>query len=239
MKLLKMGDPRNLETDVGPVIDISSKSEIDSYKQSLQNKINLIGETPFSEELGDGCFVAPIAIEISHVSDVRDEVFGPVLHVMKFSASGLDELVDDINLLGYGLTMGLHTRLDSRVDRISKRAKVGNLYVNRSQIGAVVGVQPFGGEGLSGTGPKAGGPNYLLQFSKSTIGETVQNKSAASADVIKLSPPERSGEVESVLIAARRAQHEWNQKFDYEQRLPIIKAAFENSCELQLCLGPH
>ncbi|MFY8131228.1 MAG: aldehyde dehydrogenase family protein, partial [Burkholderiaceae bacterium] len=108
--------------------------------------------------------VAPVCYEIAQVSDCREEVFGPVLQVVRWQASQLDQLIDDINRLGYGLTLGIQTRIDSRARYIAARARVGNIYVNRNMVGAVVGVQPFGGEGLSGTGPKAGGPHYLLRF---------------------------------------------------------------------------
>src|SRR5439155_14614387 len=111
-----------------------------------------------------GTYVAPVAFEIGSIREVPGERFGPILHVARFPLEDLDRIVDDINATGYGLTMGVHTRVDSRAERIRARSAVGNLYVNRNMIGAAVGVQPFGGEGLSGTGPKAGGPHYLFRF---------------------------------------------------------------------------
>jgi RHH-type proline utilization regulon transcriptional repressor/proline dehydrogenase/delta 1-pyrroline-5-carboxylate dehydrogenase len=118
---------------------------------------------------GGGNYVAPVAFEVSSIRDLPGERFGPVLHVAIFALEDLDQVVDDINGTGYGLTMGVHTRLDSRAQRIRSRAAVGNLYVNRNIIGAMVGVQPFGGEGLSGTGPKAGGPHYLARFATERV----------------------------------------------------------------------
>ena len=112
----------------------------------------------------DGHFVPPTLIRLDHVTDLKREIFGPVLHVATWKGGELDQLIDAINTSGYGLTLGIHSRIDATIDRIVSRAKVGNIYVNRNQIGAVVGVQPFGGQGLSGTGPKAGGPHYLPRF---------------------------------------------------------------------------
>lgn len=113
-----------------------------------------------------GYFVAPTVIKVAGISDLEREVFGPVLHMATFSAGDIDQVIDEVNACGYGLTFGLHTRINERVERVRSRVQVGNLYVNRNQIGAIVGSQPFGGEGMSGTGPKAGGPHYLGRFFK-------------------------------------------------------------------------
>ena len=119
---------------------------------------------PPRAELAHGSFFAPRAYELKSLAQLHREVFGPVLHVVRWKADQLDAVIDQINATGYGLTLGIHSRIDETVDRIASRARVGNVYVNRNQIGAVVGVQPFGGQGLSGTGPKAGGPHYLPRF---------------------------------------------------------------------------
>jgi RHH-type proline utilization regulon transcriptional repressor/proline dehydrogenase/delta 1-pyrroline-5-carboxylate dehydrogenase len=116
------------------------------------------------DEFSSGRFVAPVAIEIDSIEDLRGEVFGPVLHVLRWRANDIDRLIDAINATGFALTLGLHTRIDSVIQKVRNRARAGNIYVNRNMIGAVVGVQPFGGSGLSGTGPKAGGPHYLARF---------------------------------------------------------------------------
>ena len=138
---------------------------IESYIAQARESMPIIATVPPHTVPDMGYFVIPTAFEITHISDVTREVFGPVLHILRFKSAEFDTLITDINATGFGLTMGLHTRLDNRVDDIAERAHVGNLYVNRNQIGAVVGTQPFGGEGLSGTGPKAGGPHYLLRLS--------------------------------------------------------------------------
>ena len=164
MALLSVGDPFKLATDVGPVIDQAARAMLDAYISEKKDLWNIIGETRFDPNEKD-YFIGPIAMEIGSIADLEDEKFGPVLHVVRFKAGKVLEIVDQINALGYGLTMGLHTRIDARIEAVTQRANVGNLYVNRNQIGAVVGVQPFGGEGLSGTGPKAGGPSYLLRLS--------------------------------------------------------------------------
>jgi len=127
-------------------------------------------------EHAHGLFVAPTVIELKRASQLAREVFGPVLHVVRYDGRRLDALVDEINALGYGLTLGIHTRIDSTADAVARRARVGNVYVNRNMIGAVVGVQPFGGMGLSGTGPKAGGPHYLPRFATE---RTVSTNTAA------------------------------------------------------------
>lgn len=166
MDALTIGDPAALSTDIGPVIDASARAMIETYLQDASRTFSLIKQISIGG-LGDtGHFVPPTALEIKKISDVPREIFGPVLHVLRFKASQIDALINDINATGFGLTMGLHTRLDHRIETIAARAHVGNLYVNRNQIGAVVGTQPFGGQGLSGTGPKAGGPHYLLALSK-------------------------------------------------------------------------
>lgn len=168
MQELAIGDPALLSTDVGPVIDPSARAMIDGYVSKMKEQFRVIAQTPRHDARNTGHFTAPIAFEVSKISELEREIFGPILHVVRFAADDLDRTVTEINKLGYGLTIGLHTRIDERVQHISKRVHVGNMYVNRNQIGAVVGVQPFGGEGLSGTGPKAGGPHYLGRLTKNS-----------------------------------------------------------------------
>ncbi len=157
---LVTGDPALLATDVGPVIDGEAREGIQRHLQRLAGSATCLhaGQSPDT-----GHFIAPHMFEISRIADLRAEIFGPVLHVVRWSGDP-QRVVDDINALGYGLTLGIQTRIDSRAQALAARAHVGNVYVNRNMIGAVVGVQPFGGEGLSGTGPKAGGPHYLMRF---------------------------------------------------------------------------
>ncbi len=158
---LNVGDPALLATDVGPVIDDESFAGITRHVQRLRQEARLLGEATVKSSFPR--LVAPVAFEIKLIADLKDEIFGPVLHVVRWGGDVMD-VVAQINALGYGLTLGVQTRIDSRAQCIADAARVGNVYVNRNMIGAVVGVQPFGGEGLSGTGPKAGGPHYLVRF---------------------------------------------------------------------------
>ncbi|WP_158882690.1 bifunctional proline dehydrogenase/L-glutamate gamma-semialdehyde dehydrogenase PutA [Rhodanobacter sp. L36] len=165
MAELKVGDPGQLSTDVGPVIDEDAKKILVDHAARMDKEAKKIAEVPLDAALTDhGTFFAPRAYEIPSLSTLTREVFGPVLHVIRWKGSELDKVVEQINATGYGLTLGIHSRINDTVDYIASHARVGNCYVNRNQIGAVVGVQPFGGENLSGTGPKAGGPHYLLRF---------------------------------------------------------------------------
>jgi RHH-type proline utilization regulon transcriptional repressor/proline dehydrogenase/delta 1-pyrroline-5-carboxylate dehydrogenase len=164
MDELVVGDPGLLSTDVGPVIDADAKKTLDEHIARMNREAKLIHAVKLPDSCAHGTFVAPSAYEIPSLSALQREVFGPVLHVVRFAAKDLDKTIDAINATGYGLTLGVHSRIDATVDHIVERVRAGNVYVNRNQIGAVVGVQPFGGEGLSGTGPKAGGPHYLARF---------------------------------------------------------------------------
>jgi len=164
MAELSIGDPALLCTDVGPVIDSAALEMLEAHGARMAKESRLIYQCTLGRDCAKGTFFAPRAFEIESIGQLEREVFGPVLHVIRFRAAELDAVIDDINATGYGLTVGLHSRIDSSIDYIHGRLKVGNAYVNRNQIGAVVGVQPFGGEGLSGTGPKAGGPRYLHRF---------------------------------------------------------------------------
>ena len=165
MQRLHTGDPSQLSTDLGPIIDETSRDRIVAHVADFRQRFAVIGEAP-PPDMHSGPYVAPIAFEINAVSDLTEEVFGPVLHLVRFRKDAFEKTVEESNHLGFGLTMGLHTRIDARVVKTAQQAKVGNLYINRNQIGAVVGEQPFGGEGLSGTGPKAGGPGYLKRLCK-------------------------------------------------------------------------
>jgi RHH-type proline utilization regulon transcriptional repressor/proline dehydrogenase/delta 1-pyrroline-5-carboxylate dehydrogenase len=158
---LRVDDPARLATDVGPVIDDEAFAGIRGHVERLRGSATLIGEAPLTSSFPR--LVAPVAFELPRIADVRQEIFGPVLHVVRWRGDAAD-VIAQVNALGYGLTLGIQTRIDSRALRLAQAARIGNVYVNRNMIGAVVGVQPFGGEGLSGTGPKAGGPHYLYRF---------------------------------------------------------------------------
>ncbi len=182
MDELCIGDPWDLATDIGPLITSQAQDEISAYIDSARNNGRLLKQIAVPPS---GYFVSPSVIAVNGIEDLVEEVFGPVLHVATFEAGQLDNVIDAINAKGYGLTFGLHSRIDDRVAQITNRLKVGNMYINRNQIGAVVGSQPFGGEGLSGTGPKAGGPNYVSRFTRPGRIEhpTVQGRSVDPADV--------------------------------------------------------
>ena len=165
----RMGNPGRLTTDIGPVIDAEAKANIENHIQTMRAKGRPVFQavrenSEDAREWQTGTFVPPTLIELASFDELKKEVFGPVLHVVRYSRNSLNELIDQINASGYGLTLGVHTRIDETIAQVTGNAKVGNLYVNRNMVGAVVGVQPFGGEGLSGTGPKAGGPLYLYRL---------------------------------------------------------------------------
>ncbi len=161
MDVLTLGDPWHLNVDSGPVIDADARAGILAHIDEARAEGRVLKEMQTPQ---GGTFVAPTLIEVPGIGALEQEIFGPVLHVARFRSQDLDRVIDDINATGYGLTFGLHTRIDDRVQHVCDRIHAGNIYVNRNQIGAIVGSQPFGGEGLSGTGPKAGGPNYLSRF---------------------------------------------------------------------------
>ena len=166
MDQLQVGDPWDLSTDVGPVIDAAAQAAIDAEVTRAQRDGRLVHELAKPKR---GTFVAPALIQVSGIEDLTHEVFGPVLHIATFEAGTLPAVLQAVNQTGYGLTFGVHTRIDARVQSIADKIKAGNIYANRNQIGAVVGSQPFGGEGLSGTGPKAGGPHYLPRFRQQPV----------------------------------------------------------------------
>ena len=184
---LKVGDPAEPDTDIGPVIDSAARDQLLRHIEKLKATSKLIGE---AKAPAGGNYVAPVAFELSLEALPRTEVFGPVLHVCTYRRQELERVLTWLRETGFGLTLGIHSRIQTFVDEVVAAARVGNIYVNRSMIGAVVGVQPFGGEGLSGTGPKAGGPHYLLRFATE---RTLTVNTAAVGGVTELlaSPPSR------------------------------------------------
>jgi len=167
MQQLRVGNPVLLKTDIGPVIDADAQQNIQKHIDQMRSKGHKVHQLMFNQdasELAQGTFIPPTLIELPNLNDLEREVFGPVLHLISYKAGQLPQLLDQINSKGYGLTMGLHTRIDETMQTVISKAHVGNLYINRNIVGAVVGVQPFGGEGLSGTGPKAGGPLYIYRL---------------------------------------------------------------------------
>jgi len=181
---IKVGDPAEPDTDIGPIIDAASHAALQRHVEKLRSSARLIGEAPLDPRIAASeCYIAPIAFELAIDDLPRTEIFGPILHVATYRRSDLDRVLQWMRATGYGLTLGIHSRIESFVDEVVHAARVGNIYVNRSMIGAVVGVQPFGGEGLSGTGPKAGGPHYLLRFATE---RTVSVNTAAVGGVTEL-----------------------------------------------------
>jgi RHH-type proline utilization regulon transcriptional repressor/proline dehydrogenase/delta 1-pyrroline-5-carboxylate dehydrogenase len=188
MKALRLGDPWAISTDVGPVIDAEARDSLLAYCTDMEAKGRLVAKL---EAPVEGLFVPPHIFRVSGIAELRREMFGPILHVATFEADEIDRVISDINAKGYGLTFGLHTRIEARVQHVVDTIHAGNVYVNRNQIGAVVGSQPFGGEGLSGTGPKAGGPHYLRRFRQGALASENEGGSEQSAAPPPLTPPHK------------------------------------------------
>ncbi|MBK1696289.1 bifunctional proline dehydrogenase/L-glutamate gamma-semialdehyde dehydrogenase PutA [Rhodovibrio salinarum] len=211
MDELRVGNPQLLSTDVGPVIDDDAQAMVDQHIKRMLGEAKEIRRARLGQGTENGSFVTPAAFEIDRIGRLEREVFGPVLHVVRYQADRLDQVVDEINATGYGLTMGVHSRIDEMWKRVYDRARVGNCYVNRNQIGAIVGVQPFGGQGLSGTGPKAGGPLYLERF----VAEAPQDGAASptsqeAGQAVDLKAPRLARKaLEQALKTLDKQGHEW------------------------------
>jgi len=225
MATLETGDPSRLSTDVGPVIDEDARKTVERHVERLTAAATLIARAPLADNAVNGTFTPPVAFEIASLDMLEEEIFGPVLHVLRFRGKDLKALVERINALGYGLTMGLHTRIDGVMRAVAGRARVGNLYVNRNQIGAVVGVQPFGGEGLSGTGPKAGGPHYLRALVKAQPAARADETAAQDAALtvpVRYDTDSLGADENAALAAADAAYSDWSAM----DRSAILAAAF-------------
>jgi RHH-type proline utilization regulon transcriptional repressor/proline dehydrogenase/delta 1-pyrroline-5-carboxylate dehydrogenase len=180
---LRLGDPADPATDIGPVIDCDAKNTLEQHIETMKREETVLfaGSAP-----KEGTFVAPHIVELRSARSLTKEVFGPILHVVRWRAYLLDDVIESIRRTGYGLTFGIHTRVGGRAERIARALHVGNVYVNRSTIGAVVGSQPFGGMGLSGTGPKAGGPNYLQRFAHEQVVSTDTTAAGGNASLVTM-----------------------------------------------------
>jgi RHH-type proline utilization regulon transcriptional repressor/proline dehydrogenase/delta 1-pyrroline-5-carboxylate dehydrogenase len=176
LRELSIGDPGCYQTDIGPVIDQAALIPLKGHLEKMQQQAKWIYQLPLHDGLQHGSFFPPTLIEINALSQLTQEVFGPILHLIRYRSGELSQVIEAVNASGYGLTLGIHSRIDANIRTIQQGVKVGNIYINRNMIGAVVGVQPFGGMGLSGTGPKAGGPDYLRRFS---VEQTVTTNTAA------------------------------------------------------------
>src|SRR5690606_17430662 len=204
MAELKVGDPGLLSTDVGPVIDADALAMLQEHAERMDREARTIHVAAMDDSTAHGSFFAPRAYEIASLDVPHKEIFGPVLHVLRWKAGTLDAVIDAINATGYGLTLGVHSRIDATIEKIASRVKVGNCYVNRNQIGAVVGVQPFGGQNLSGTGPKAGGPHYLPRFAtEKTI--TINTTAAGGNASLLTLGEERAGALQGRCAGGRPA----------------------------------
>ncbi|MFZ1106501.1 MAG: bifunctional proline dehydrogenase/L-glutamate gamma-semialdehyde dehydrogenase PutA [Hyphomicrobiaceae bacterium] len=186
VEALEIGDPLDYATDIGPVIDEEAAERLDAHKLRMQRQATQLIDLALPPECEAGTYVTPAVFEIANAGLLREEVFGPILHVVRYAGGRLDRVIEAINASGYGLTLGLHSRIAAVADYVAEHARVGNLYVNRNQIGAVVGVQPFGGEGLSGTGPKAGGPNYLARFATERVRTTDITATGGNVALLRL-----------------------------------------------------
>jgi RHH-type proline utilization regulon transcriptional repressor/proline dehydrogenase/delta 1-pyrroline-5-carboxylate dehydrogenase len=221
LRELSVGDPWDLATDVGPVIDDEAKAGIEAHCAALDAKGRLIARLPLGPEHAAGSFVAPAIYRLDSLDELDREIFGPILHVVTFKASQLNRLVERLNAKGYGLTLGIHSRVDGRVRQITERARIGNIYVNRNQIGAVVGVQPFGGEGLSGTGPKAGGPHYLHRLTVAARPDLARADLAAPGIPV-IADTALPADLETIAAQLRAAQDAWDRRRD---RLRLLARA--------------
>ncbi len=186
MDMLRIGDPADLETDIGPVIDADARALLEAHSQRMVAEATLLRSLTLPGSAAHGTFFPPSAYEIDGLERLEGEVFGPILHVIRYASHRLDAVLDAVRKTGYGLTLSVHSRVDATVRQIHERLPVGNTYVNRDQIGAVVGVQPFGGEGLSGTGPKAGGPHYLSRLATERTLTVDVTASGGNTDLLNL-----------------------------------------------------
>ncbi|MGI9509976.1 MAG: bifunctional proline dehydrogenase/L-glutamate gamma-semialdehyde dehydrogenase PutA [Geminicoccaceae bacterium] len=225
MDELRLGDPFDPSTDIGPVIDLAARTRISDHIEKARTKGQVLKQLAAPTT---GTFVGPAVIQVDGIQDLEEEIFGPVLHIATFEADEIDKVVQAINGSGYGLTFGLHTRIDDRVQAIVDDLKVGNIYVNRNQIGAIVGSQPFGGEGLSGTGPKAGGPYYVARFKRAEMGNGVsidgrEVEATEVTEVLAALPPTPMEEIDSIELPGPTGE---SNRLSLHPRGPL------------LCLGP-
>jgi RHH-type proline utilization regulon transcriptional repressor/proline dehydrogenase/delta 1-pyrroline-5-carboxylate dehydrogenase len=227
LQQLWVGQAADLATDVGPLIDDEAFQNVTQEIARLKREARLIAEAPVHDSLPR--LVRPVAFEIARIGDLQQEIFGPVLHVLRW-AGDVDAVMEQINALGYGLTLGLQTRIDSRALRLAAMARVGNVYVNRNVIGAVVGVQPFGGEGMSGTGPKAGGPNYLYRFCVVPAAPVLAPLLSELPHAPELAPAPAEAAAASELTAAlatlTTGHAAWHQQ-PLAERVAVLRRAFD------------
>ena len=215
---LHIGDPSQLSTDIGPVIDAKALASLTDHAKYMETHGKLLYQCAFSVDVKDDnrhenkghFFFAPRLYEIDDISVLTREVFGPCVHIVRFKAGEVEKVIDQINGTGFGLTMGIHTRIEHRAAELAQRSRAGNIYINRNMIGAVVGVQPFGGRGLSGTGPKAGGPNYLSRLMQEKVGDIDENQEDVTVDIAPLVSDVQAVAQANVMIEkAATAEQTW------------------------------
>ena len=229
MASLHVGDPRLLSSDLGPVIDSGAQKELQAHIERMHHEATLIAKVELDSSCENGSFVAPHAFEIDSLDLLTEEVFGPILHVVRFDSDKLGEVLKQINNTGFGLTLGVHSRIQAFAQKVFSNTIAGNTYINRNMVGAVVGVNPFGGRGLSGTGPKAGGPNYLLRFSCADIPKTAQG----SFNVAIKKPDVSHGISHEIIVSnAQKSLKNW-QSTSIDSRLIILQQVIKDRSWLQ------
>jgi len=232
MDELKVGDPWDYACDLGPIIDAAAQKSIAGHIEHARQNGRLLHQIAAPKS---GCFVAPAVISVNGIGDIEREIFGPVLHVATYRSDQLDRIVDDINASGYGLTFGMHSRIDDRIAQVTSRLRVGNIYINRNQIGAVVASQPFGGEGLSGTGPKAGGPSYVQRFTRAeTVGAPTQGGNFADPARVQQAIDACAAHAERISVRAMAGPTgESNQLSTYGRAVALCLGASARHAALQ------
>jgi RHH-type proline utilization regulon transcriptional repressor/proline dehydrogenase/delta 1-pyrroline-5-carboxylate dehydrogenase len=233
----RLGNPERLSVDIGPVIDAEAKAGIEKHIQAMRDKGRSVYQVAIAdaEEVKRGTFVMPTLIELESFDELQREIFGPVLHVVRYKRKDIDQLIGQINASGYGLTLGVHTRIDETIAKVIDNVNAGNVYVNRNIVGAVVGVQPFGGEGLSGTGPKAGGPLYLYRLLSTRPADAIE-QSFARGDAAA-APDVRLRDAMSKPLTALKAWAD-SHKFADLSTLCVQFAAQSQSGITRLLAGP-
>ncbi len=213
MKELKVGDPAYLYTDIGPVIDGKAHKSLTDHEKYMEGKGKLLYRAALPDVADEGTYFPPTLYQIDNINVLEKEVFGPVVHIVRFKAKQLDDVLDQINGTGYGLTMGVHSRIEERGHELAAKSRAGNVYINRNMIGAIVGVQPFGGRGLSGTGPKAGGPNYLtrLMVERATP-KPSKVEDVDAEDTALIGDDKVTNEASAIMEKAMKVESEWRHK---------------------------
>jgi len=225
MASMKAGDPRLLSSDLGPVIDSGAQAELQIHIDRMNTEATFIAKVELDEQCVNGSYIAPHVFEIDSLDQLTEEVFGPILHVIRYSSDQLGSVIQQINNTGYGLTLGIHSRIEAFAETVFRNTIAGNTYINRNMVGAVVGVNPFGGRGLSGTGPKAGGPNYLMRFSRGT--PQVNNERSFSIDL-----EDAKTENSNSVVKAVKAMPNW-QANSIDNRLVILRAAISEKSTVE------